>query len=219
MAEYFKSRVELDHLLLCIYLGSNLEDNGLHLGSRQLVYVPYVEPDGSVAVIRDPSTRRKAFAWLRTQSALLNTMSRGYAVLQRWSFDFPAGREITPEEHDGAINSPEAWANTVNGTLRLIERWSSELESHGIRLSIAVINPATFYKTGRYRNRHYDDFKARLGDMSRRVDIPLLEIDFSRHSPEHIYSLDGVTLGHLNERGHLLAGNQIFNWMRETKQF
>ena len=66
---------------------------------------------------------------------------------------------------------------------------------------------------------YYVDFKERLGDFARAADVPLLEIDFSRYRPEEIYSRDGVTLGHLNELGHRIAGDQMFKWLAETRRF
>jgi hypothetical protein len=42
---------------------------------------------------------------------------------------------------------------------------------------------------------------------------------FSRFRPEEIYSRDGVTLGHLNERGHRVAADQMFKWLGETRRF
>ncbi|MQA28777.1 MAG: hypothetical protein GEU82_02910 [Luteitalea sp.] len=210
---FFKSRIEIDHLIIFVFLGNDLEDNGLSLGNRQLVYVPYVTTDGGIDVVKDESLRRHAFVWARRQSALLNTAAQGYAVFRRWWSDRGDGGGSPMVAADNGVNSAEAWTETVSATLRLIERWSAETGAGSVKFSVVMINPATFYRTGTYRNHHYVDFKKGLQDLSRRIDMPLLELDFSRYPPEQLYSHDGITLGHFNELGHRLAADQIFDWL------
>ncbi len=108
-----------------------------------------------------------------------------------------------------APGSEELWADSLERTLLLIERWKREVTDMGVTFSVVII-PNTD------RNNFYEDeLSRRLEEAGRAGSLRVLRLELEGRDQLETNSFDGETLGHLNCMGHRVAARELHRWFEE----
>jgi len=100
----------------------------------------------------------------------------------------------------------------VDGTLCLIDRWSSELHQRGIGISIIMIPAVGDQKP--VAKEQYRLFEQRLKDNSSQFGFTVIDLN-TGYPQAQTNSFDGVLLGHFNVLGHQVVADRLLPHLEE----
>ena len=223
--EFFRKKVAIDHIVVCIYVDNDLNDNSVLFDSPYANYTVTLDSMGNIFV------RKKIYSLFQLIARnLTNHSALAYFVYNRLHilkarYLRRTGRTYRADQNkrqEGAVAAKDilrsAWNNSINGTIRLIERWHKELSSENIGLSIVVIKGGDFFIRGYYQNEYIPTFLAKLRKRCAKNKIQILELSFEGYDPHDTYFSNGIGLGHFNHLGHRISANQIFSWLKGFMQ-
>lgn len=219
--KFFEDRIEVNQIILCIYLGNDLANNtkALHqlTGRPLLNYGIYFNEAGEIETHRLMVHPFQEFVrGLTRYSALLNFIyTRLYLLKQAGEksalSDYLEGRKQDPgfrEERE------EAWEESKGWTLRLIDRWAGELKRQKIQFRVVLISAPPNQDEGK-NLRAVLRFVSELEVWGERAGVPVLNMSFPDYRPEDIYTKRGKTYGHFNQTGHTVAAMKIYRWLKQ----
>jgi lysophospholipase L1-like esterase len=212
---YLRRRLKVDHLVLFMYLGNDLENNNKLLTRKVLMNPPsnlsiHLGAAGEPYLDRGPQTTLQVLLeTLRGRSALINTMVARLYLLKLSFRSSPVGVSAVRAASEPQARIQAAWREANEETLKLIRQWHSELRQDGLRFSIILL-PSLDPINGNYKK----PFVSGLKDFCRNQQIGLLDLSFPQHDLHQVFSFDGQTLGHFNQEGHRMAAEKIYPWLR-----
>lgn len=214
----FDGQIDVDHVVVLMYLGNDLEDNHPVLRQRVLEnspdnWRPYLNANGDIVRPLSQKTPSPSMVdRLSEHSALVHMLRRRIFLLKR---QMRQQAEAVPSPDSASAVIPlaldTAWAETETATLHLLERWSEELAARGTAFSVVILPSPFFYRDGQYKAGHAHKlrFLQRLDTLATRHPLSVYDVSFDADAPEAIFSFDGKTLGHFNYDGHRRAAQQL----------
>lgn len=226
--DFFRPRLDISHVMVCVYMGNDLEDNDMRLWSvAPSNFTITLDARGDILVNRVTyPLPQRVLRRLSDYSVFAHTVyERAYLLkrqlaIARWRASAAVESVSAPDRavHAGPPGDPAAWDSTVSGTLALLQRWRRELLDDRIDFSVVVIHSGQYYASGGYDKPHKTTFVNRLRMLGQSGDLNVLELDFSDVSPYQAYSFDGQHLGHFGYVGHQLAARQLSAWLSQSQQ-
>jgi lysophospholipase L1-like esterase len=152
--EFFKELIEYDHIVLIMFLGNDLENNHIDLGTAPSNYQVFLSPEGNTYVNEvNYSTPQKITRFLSEKSALVNTTYEQLYLLKR---SIVNSQKADAQPAFPIISAPQseienfelqqiAWDEAISGTLSLLDHWNLELKENDISFSIVIIQPLDYY--------------------------------------------------------------------------
>ena len=200
--EFFAPNIKFDRAVLCLNLGNDLRDNNVELASTDAHL--FVDRDGKIVEnTNGPSAFKQTVNHVRDFSVLANTLyESAYRVKQNFADE--AGQNGAPSPESTA----RPWQDSAHGTLALIKRWKSELAAQNLPFDLVIID-----RPGKLYNKFESDFIAQLQATCVEDRIDCLRLKLSS-DPFESYSFDGIGLGHFNERGHELAADELYDYLK-----
>ena len=221
--KYIKTQFDLNHIVLCFYLGNDLENNSLYLDGPKENFSYYIDSTGSVLLYgKGYGIIRKLIVKLNNYSAFTNTIYQRLYLLKRIILKrrIHAQKQLAESNIDtnniNKGNVHEIWTQTIQGTMNLINQWNIELISKGKKLSILLIHPAEYYED---ENNYYSSnkllFKSNLVKFCNYNNVKLLQIKFENNYQKYYWPHWKHTdsWGHYNYLGHREVANQIYNFL------
>lgn len=211
--EFFEPQIRVDHIVLCVFVGNDLVDNSADLMSAAdstSDSTIFVDSEGNVFGRGTQSGRAKKIVnYVCDHSALANTSYESVYRLKK-SFQVTAAARdgANVSEKTGTQNVATAWESSEQGTIALIKRWKTELTAKNIPFDVVIID-----RPGKVYHRFESDFITRLQVACAQDQIDCLRLKLSA-DPYETYSFDGVSLGHFNYRGHELAANELYDFLK-----
>lgn len=211
--EFFEPQLRIDQLVLCVFVGNDLTDNSadlLALADSTSDSTLFLDAQGNVFNRGAQQGRGKRIInYVRDHSALANTSyENAYRLKRSFEEDAAATHGANYSERAGTQNVASAWEASEQGTIALIKRWKAELAAKKIILDVVIID-----RPGRVYNRYESDFVDRLQTVCAQDQIDCLRLKLSA-DPYETYSFDGIALGHFNYRGHELAANELYDFLK-----
>lgn len=227
--KYFREKIDIDHIVLFILLGNDLENNSPTINPPVDNYAVTLNENGNIRMHKyEYGILQSAVRELSRYFATASLAYRGLYNLKRkwrrWSIQDQIDLENDLEEPSSGGNS-SSWKAVISGTIRLIEKWRKEARRDSVNFSIAVIPEARFFVTpggdllggekNSVRDHQRDIFLSKLLKFTREKDVPLLFLDFRKYDPYDIYSFDGKIMGHFNHFRHKIAFEHVFGWLSD----
>ena len=219
---YIRTKVDINHLVLCFFLGNDLENNSSYLGGPKENYSYFIDSKGSVILYgTERWLIRQWISRLNNYSALTNTIYQRLYLLKREILKYKLKSFRNQKTDNNYKLNPnlvqtldhDAWSNVVKGTLNLIARWNVELNSEEIKFSIVIIHPVEYYeKKTQFYNNYKNDFLKRLEKLSKKNNINLAQIRLKDNYKKYFWS-------HYNYLGHTEVANQIYEKLIMKKDF
>ena len=104
------------------------------------------------------------------------------------------------------------WNESVQGTIKLINRWNNVLRSKNIKFSIIAFN-------NRENDLYEQNFLKTLIKESKVNNWDANEIIFPEYTKRYFFYLKENTLGHFNNQGHKYFASQINLILNQSKTF
>jgi hypothetical protein len=211
--EFFEPQVKIDRIELCIFVGNDLVDNNADLRAAANAMsgnTIFVDAQGNVFHgSPQPGQFKKIVNYARDHSALLNTSyESAYQLKISFQDDAVADGGTNTAEPRPLQNIAAAWEAAEQGTIALIKRWKAELAAKKITFDVVIID-----RPGKVYNRFELEFVDRLQAACDQDQIECLRLKLSA-DPYETYSFDGIELGHFNYRGHELAANELYDFLK-----
>jgi hypothetical protein len=211
--DFFEPQIRIDHLVLCVFVGNDLTDNNAELmtaSDSTNDSTIFVDAQGNIFNRGTQTGRVKRIVnYVRDHSALANTSyENAYRLRRSFQGDAAAASGANYSERAGAQNVATAWEASEQGTIALIKRWKAELAARKIIFDVVIID-----RPGKVYNRYESDFVDRLQMVCAQDQIDCLRLKLSA-DPYETYSFDGIALGHFNYRGHELAANELYDFLK-----
>jgi hypothetical protein len=228
-----------DLVILAVFTGNDLNDNSPPLDDQRSISSPrpyFILRDGGLVEYQQSTHPYLAivYSWLRRHSRVVTALRGALGPLVHRQVLGAARDDATwppvylpPADSD----SQDAWRVTE----QLIVTIRDEVRSHGAKLIVVTLsNPIqddphpevrqAFMSGIGAHSLFYPDL--RLKALCEREGIPVLNLapEFQHYAETHKVYLHGFTVtktlgrGHLNERGHELAGRLIADKVREELQ-
>jgi lysophospholipase L1-like esterase len=215
--EFFRGRRDVDHIVLAVFTGNDLEDNSDALTPAPKNFHVFVTPAGDTETVRTGnSLSQRIVRRLSEHSAFVNTAyTRLYLLKRSWLL---ANAPASPGEPGSTGTTsgfdPAPWQTSIGATLKLIQRWHLEAAAEGVGFSVVVIYAP--WRAADERERPVKElFVDRLAALCADQQVAFAALDFRDRDPLSIYSFDGKTLGHFNYAGHVLVADRLFDWLRD----
>ena len=218
--DFFKDNVKMNHLILCIFMGNDLENN--HPPLAKLLGTPpnnsalYFDEMGQVSIDRvEYGLLQKIFRILTKHSAFANFLYQRLFLIKR-TFLTRTLKETSSSNSNTQENSNiirEAWLDSINQTLGLIAKRNEELKSQSIDFSVVIIPDAKQAEYGGYNNNNKKNFAMKTRDWCKKENVGFLELKY-KQNPFELFSFDGKTFGHFNYEGHRITAEKLFSWLR-----
>jgi lysophospholipase L1-like esterase len=213
--KFFRGRIRVDHVMVVLFTGNDLENNSASIRLPVENFAVYLDGNGEVHVAKTQySLPRRILKAAADRSAVVNTTVE---TLYLWRENAQRKERQLPSRSAPA----SAWQESIQGTLKLLDRWNGELRTEGIAFSIAVID---FSRSGYLASeraaeerdaakaQHIADFIRQLEALAGREGIPLRRLEFTGEPGGYRFSAGG-SYGHLNFEGHRMAAAQIADWL------
>jgi len=217
---YLKSFIDIDILVLCLYLGDDLAQNHPVLLKRYLKrpaddLIFSIQESGEVQIPKKKdSIILCSIRSLTHHSRILFFLYEKLARIKK-SFQKKSVRK-TPVPLTRKDESLEPyWDESIRGTQTLIKQWRRESEKEGVRFALMVIPSSSSLTKPGYGHPALNRFVDELQTWAQKENVPMLKIDFPDSSPYELYGFDGKTLGHFGFQGHIETGRQLANWIEK----
>jgi lysophospholipase L1-like esterase len=211
---FIADNLRVDHLVLCFYLGNDLEDNNLTLAFPADNHTFFVDGDGTLfEYAQSEGIPKKAFRFLCDYSALANTVYQSAYLLKRSMLmgKVPSGQR--DQDRHAQVDDQEnvsAWNAASAGTIALIRNWNSELKQNGIVMDVVLLGRAT-----NVYNDFESDFATRLEASCADSGVGFLRLD-PQGDPREVYFFNGKAFGHFNDRGHEMIADELYGFFKST---
>jgi lysophospholipase L1-like esterase len=214
--EFFEPNLKIDHLVLCLFMGNDLIDNNLELvastsGSSDSGF--FVDSTGKILdVVEKPSLVKRTINAGRDHSLLINSLYEGAYRLRRNFQEAAEENGAGDSERQGRVDSAGAWEASEQGTIALIRRWKAELAGEKTPFDIVIID-----RPGRVYNKFELGFMEKLQATCAQEQIDCLRLKLDG-DPYELYSFDGISLGHFNDKGHETVANELYEFFQSHHQ-
>jgi lysophospholipase L1-like esterase len=214
--EFLEPNVKIDQLVLCLFMGNDLIDNNLELvastsGSSDSGF--FVDSTGKILdVVEKPSLLKRTINSGRDHSVLINSLYEGAYRLRRNFQEAAEENGAGDSERRGRVDSAGAWEASEQGTIALIRKWKAELAGEKTPFDIVIID-----RPGRVYNKFELRFMERLQTTCTQDQIDCLRLKLDG-DPYELYSFDGISLGHFNDKGHETVANKLYEFFQSHHQ-
>lgn len=214
--EFLEPNVKIDQLVLCLFMGNDLIDNNPELvastsGSSDSGF--FVDSTGKILdVVEKPSLLKRTINSGRDHSVLINSLYEGAYRLRRNFQEAAEENGAGDSERRGRVDSAGAWEASEQGTIALIRKWKAELAGKKTPFDIVIID-----RPGRVYNKFELRFMERLQTTCTQDQIDCLRLKLDG-DPYELYSFDGISLGHFNDKGHETVANELYEFFQSHHQ-
>jgi hypothetical protein len=215
---FIEDNVDVDHMVLCLWMGNDLEDNHISLGSAPTNFGIYLDKFGNVTMnrVNYPFFQRVVKS-ITNYSVLFNTIYQRLYILKRHVLNANKKRnQSNIDNNKNLVLDDRLWLETISGTIKLILKWNKELMEKGKYFSIIILHTGEFHVTDQiYNNEYKNSFIRKLSSLCNDNNIPFQEIIFEDNTKEYHFK-HGSFFAHFNYNGHHFAANQIFEMIKAT---
>ena len=197
---FILDNIEIDHVILVMFLGNDLENNHPKLGASISDNSFYLDEKGNVFLNKTKRGKlRNAINYARSYSALIQIIYQRLHLLKRMIKN-SSKRNSHPTGKNQITNNENYYNESIKGTLRLIAEWNSSLNLKGINFSLITFN---VYENNSYHN----EFLEKINSDSTLKDLKHKNIIFPELSEKYFFNTDGF--GHFNSEGHKFFSSEI----------